>query len=142
VSVSTAIRSKNYTKVKENTDYIMNLANGYRMAIACYNKNKQYMSILGTYESSVVFHIPEGVEYIKLRTPDKNGMDDVNVKVSLYEYEERGVSADSLYIQPYILIPNSIVSLKVKTLEQGKNHFYLLHKDEDVFKIIDSVSVI
>jgi hypothetical protein len=110
-SVTTAIRSKNYTKVKGNTDYIMYIGSNYKIAVVCYDENKQILKTLGAYSSSYVFHLAEDVKYIKLRTPDKNGFDDVNVEVSLYEYET-GINVSYEPYKSNILTVNEEVKLR------------------------------
>ena len=87
-SVTTAIRAKNYIEVKGNTDYVMYIGSDYKMAVVCYDENKQFLRTIGPYVTSHVFHLAKDVKYIKLRTPDGLGLNDVNVEVSLYEYEK------------------------------------------------------
>lgn len=86
VSHAGCLRSKNYIKVKPNTQYTQSNNLGYSSVINVYDKNKNLLEYLG---NKTTFTIPQNGEYIRFRSSTGTTQNDLNVK---YQFEEGSVA--------------------------------------------------
>lgn len=60
----------------------------YRFAYVCYDKDKKFLRTSGGYYSGQTYKPQGDVEYVIMRTPNGQSMNNPHVKLALYEYEE------------------------------------------------------
>ena len=87
--VTTAIRATDYTKVIGGKQYVFYCDDlQYKFAYVQYDKDKKFLRTSGSYASGVTAKLQTDVEYVIIRTPDGQSMNNPHVKLALYKYEE------------------------------------------------------
>ena len=121
--VKTAIIAKDITKVRPGKSFIMYNTSNYAIAIAAYDKNKQFLRTISSIFSGTKFTLGTDVYYVRPRTPNtgdsSNCYNDINTKIYLYEHEEGMDTTLQDYKENSVYAVQGEIPITSEMIEQG-----------------------